>query len=142
MVHLLGTNKLNLSLYPPCEYCPVYIGLDAVELDMGFIVFCHLLESLYTFSSSETLHGVLCWRTSWCFLLLLFFFFRLLQRLTYSIGAIYHCVGPVGGFAEWRTAVLMGSLYFQKSLSLTPLRFFFLNELWDCLRSSTHRPLK
>ena len=53
-----------------------YLGLRAVELGMVFIILCYFV---YVFVMSETLHGILCWRTSWCFPL----FFRFVQWLTY-----------------------------------------------------------
>ena len=66
-----------------------YLGLRAVELGMVFIILCYFV---YVFVMSETLHGILCWRTSWCFPL----FFRFVQWLTYPF---------LGGQqAQWATA--------------------------------------
>ena len=124
----------------PANIVRSYLGLRAVELGMGFIVLCHLLESLYTFSS--------CQRHCMVFFVgvrrgVFYFFF-------FSFGAAAHLPnmrnislrGPSGRVAQWRTAV---PLYFQKSLSLGTTSFFFSQRaprLSASHRSSTHRPLK
>ena len=114
----------------PANIVGSYLGLCAVErVGMGFIVLCHLLESLYTFSS--------CQKHCMVFFVgvrrgVSYFFFRLVQRLTYPICAIYHCAGPVGGLpnGELQCRYISKSRFHSGPL----LFFFFLNELRDCLR--------
>ena len=135
VVHLLGTNKLDLSLFRPCEYCPVTPWLARCRTRHG--VHRSLSSSgelVYVFVMLETMHGVLCWRTSWCFLLF------------FSFGAAAHLPnmrnislrGPSGRVAQWRTAV---PLYFQKSLSLGTTSFFFFSTSSEIVCES-YRPLK
>ena len=85
----------------PANIVRSYLGLRAVELGMGFIVLCHFLESLYTFS--------LCRKHCTGFFvgvrLNVFFFFAFVKWLTYPFvrdqQAQYVIATIIVGYLSW-----------------------------------------